>query len=88
MQFVFVKNNDMELQLQITGILLMILAIAHVFFPKYFNWKQELSQLSLINKQMMEVHTFFVALVVFLMGLLCFTESQALTATTLGRKIV
>lgn len=65
----------------------MALAIVHVFFPKYFNWEEELKSLSLINKQMMIVHTFFIALVVFLMGIMCFTSARELIETNLGKKI-
>ncbi|MDW8272944.1 MAG: hypothetical protein RMJ53_01810 [Chitinophagales bacterium] len=72
---------------KIIGLLLMALASIHVIFPKYFNWKEELKSLSLINRQMMMVHTFFIALVVFLMGLLCFTSSTELIETKLGKTI-
>ena len=77
----------MELQLKIIGIFLIILAIIHIAFPKRFNWKDELSSLSLLNRQMMYVHTFFIAVTVLLMGLLCFTSSTELTKTDLGKKI-
>lgn len=77
----------MELHLKIIGISLMVLACAHIVFPKYFDWKKELNSLSLINRQVMYVHTFFIALIIFLMGLLCFTESQELITTSLGKKI-
>ena len=36
---------------------------------------------------MMYVHTFFIGLVVFLMGLLCLTSADDLTKTELGKKI-
>ncbi len=65
----------------------MVLAFIHLPFPKYFKWKEELKPLSLINKQMMEVHTFFIALVVFLMGLLSLTQATAMVHTDLGRII-
>jgi hypothetical protein len=77
----------MELQLKIIGILLIFLSFVHLIFPKYFNWKKELESLNLVNKQLMIVHTFFVALVVFLMGLLCLFSSEDLISTKLGRKI-
>ncbi|MFD1552953.1 hypothetical protein DNU06_15885 [Putridiphycobacter roseus] len=77
----------MEIHFKVIGIALIILACVHVIFPKYFNWKEELKSLSLINKQMMQVHTFFVALVVFLMGCLCLTSSTALVETNLGKTI-
>lgn len=77
----------MILQLQIIGGLLIFLAIIHIGFPKYFNWKIELKSMSLINQQMMTVHTFFIALVVFLIGLLCLTSANELIETNLGKKI-
>ncbi len=77
----------MELHLKITGILLTALAMLHFIFPKYFNWKKECSSLSPINRQMMYIHTFFIALVVFLMGLLCLTSATDLVTTTLGKRI-
>ena len=77
----------METQLKIIGILLCLLALLHVVFPRYFNSKVELQSLSLINRQLMTVHTFFVALVVFLMGLLCLTSAQEVIHTKLGHTI-
>jgi len=65
----------------------MGLALVHIIFPKYFNWKEELKSLSLINKQMMIIHTLFIALVVFLMGLLCLTSATELIETRLGKTI-
>jgi hypothetical protein len=77
----------MLLHFKITGVVLIVLALVHLVFPKYFNWKNELNRLSLINKQMMQVHTLFIAVTVFLMGLLCITSAQELITTVLGRKV-
>ncbi len=77
----------MYLHLKIIGILLIALALIHVIFPKYFNWDKELNSLSLINRQMMTIHVIFIALTVFLMGLLCLTSSNELINTDLGKKI-
>ena len=77
----------MEIHYKIIGIILMILAFIHVIFPKYFNWKKELKTLSLINRQVMYIHTFFIALVVFLIGLLCFTSPYELINTELGQTV-
>lgn len=76
----------MIIQLKIIGILLIMLSLIHIPFPKYFRWKSDLKGLSLINRQMMQTHTFFIALTVFLIGLLCFTSAEGLTSTNLGRK--
>lgn len=77
----------MELHLNVIGIMLIALALLHVIFPRYFDWKIQLSGLSLINRQMMYVHTFFIALVVLLMGVLCLTSATEIVGTPLGRKI-
>lgn len=78
----------MEIHFKIIGVLLIALSFMHVIFPRYFNWSKELVSLSLINRQMMYVHTFFIALVVFLIGVLCLTSSDELLSTVLGKKIV
>ena len=77
----------MELQLKIIGILLILLSLIHIPFPGYFNWKKEFQSISLINMQMMYVHTFFVALVVFLMGMLCVFCAADLIHTHLGKQL-
>jgi hypothetical protein len=77
----------MEIHLKIIGVLLISLAFAHIFFPTYFKWKQELQTLNLINREMMLVHTFFVAFTVLLMGILCLLASSDLITTNLGKKV-
>jgi hypothetical protein len=77
----------MDIHFKIIGVLLIVLALVHLSFPAYFNWTTELTKLSLINRQMMQVHTFFIALTVLLMGLLCLSASRELTTTSLGRKL-
>jgi hypothetical protein len=77
----------MEVHFKIIGVLLILLSLIHMIFPRYFNWKQELGSLSLVNRQMMTIHTFFIALVLFLMGLLCLTSVKDLVETKLGRTV-
>jgi hypothetical protein len=77
----------MSRQLELIGAAMIVLALVHMVFPKYFGWKEELASLSLINRQLMKVHTAFIALAIFLMGLLCLIYSIELVNTRLGRKI-
>ena len=77
----------MEIYLKVAGIMLIVLGIVHIAFPKRFNWKDELQPLSLINKQMMVVHTFFIALTVFMMGVLSLFYSAELVSTPFGRVV-
>ncbi len=77
----------MILHLKIVGVLLMVLAIIHIAFPRYFNWRAELKDVSLVNRQMMYIHTLFIGLVVFLMGALCLSSPHDLLETPLGNKV-
>ena len=77
----------MTLHIKIVGSLLLLLALMHVVIPRYFNWTQSLSGLSLINKQIMYVHTFFIAFMVLLMGLLCIYSGNELVNSQLGQHI-
>jgi hypothetical protein len=77
----------MELQLKISGTMLIILALLHFTFPRYFRWKHELSSLSIMTRQLVYVHSFFIAFAVFLMGLLCLTSANELLTTALGKRI-
>jgi len=77
----------MEIHLKIIGILLIMLASIHVLFPKYFNWKKELSSLTMINRQLMYIHSFFIAFAILLIGILCLTSAKELIGTSLGKKI-
>lgn len=77
----------MLFHLHFIGFALSSLALAHIVFPRYFNWAEDLRPLRLINRQMMQVHTFFIALTVFLMGLLCISSANDLINTPLGQRI-
>ena len=77
----------MEFHLKIIGFILIPLSVIHIIFPKYFNWANELKALTLVNRQMIYVHTFFIALVILLIGVLCLTSASELIQTNLGKKI-
>ena len=77
----------MELHLKIVGSLLIALSLMHIIIPKYFNWEQEVKSLSLITRQILYVHTFFIAFIVLLMGLLCLNYSNDLVYNSFGRVI-
>jgi hypothetical protein len=77
----------MQTALEITGGLLIGLALLHAVFPRYFRWKEETAGLRLFTRQILYVHTFFIALTVFLMGLICVTSAADLIHTPLGRRI-
>jgi hypothetical protein len=73
---------NLDLHLRLIGLSLVLLALVHATFPKRFNWNEELPKLTLINRQMFEVHCFFIALTLFLMGVLCLAFPGALTSSS------
>lgn len=77
----------METHIEFSGILLILLAFIHIGFSKYFDWKIDLEKISLINKEMMVIHTLFLAIVLLLMGVLCITSANELANSRLGKKI-
>ena len=77
----------MELNIKITGVVLIALALLHLVFPRYFDWKKQLAPLSLINRQIMYIHSFFIAFGVLLMGLLCLSSATDLVNTVLGKRV-
>jgi hypothetical protein len=79
----------LESHLRAAGALQIALAAAHLAFPRRFNWGQELARLSLLNRQMFLVHTFFICVVLVLMGgLSLFAAEALLEATALSRLVL
>ena len=68
----------LHLHLQIVGALLFVLGLSHTCFVRFFGWKRELPRLSLFTRQVFEVHCFFIALLLLLLGLLSFCCAGAL----------
>lgn len=73
--------------IEASGLILVVLALLHAGFPRYFRWPEEGAGLSLINRQLLYIHTFFIALTVLLMGLLCLGSARELAGTVLGARI-
>src|SRR5262245_8584583 len=74
--------------LKIAGASLLILSLAHAFFPARFKWKEELGRLSLLNRQIFQVHCFFIALVLFMFGLLALVFTDTLLQRTALARLV
>ena len=70
------------LHLRVVGALLALLAIVNLFVPGRFHWREELSRVSLLNRQIFQAHTVFIVLVVALMAALFLTCAEALLEPT------
>ena len=77
----------MKTLIEITGCLLIALALLHAVFPRHFRWREETASLGLLTRQILYVHTLFIALTVGFIGLLCVTSADDLMRTSLGRRI-
>ena len=45
---------SLALHLRVAGAGLIVLALAHVLFPRRFAWREELPRLSLLNRQIFQ----------------------------------
>lgn len=80
---------NISLNLRIAGSLMLLLAGLHAGFPKRFSWREELSRLSLLNRQIFVVHCFFIVLVISMIGALSlFWPSTLLEPGTLARIVL
>ena len=69
---------NLTAHLQIVGLLQLLLAAAHFFFPKRFGWKEDFAKVSLLNRQIFYVHSFFITLVLALFGILTVAATDLL----------
>ena len=68
--------------LRAVGVLLAVLAIVNLFVPGRFNWREELTRVSLLNRQIFQAHTAFIVLSIVLMSALFLTCAEALLEPT------
>ncbi len=80
---------NIYLHLKVVGALLLTLGLAHSMFSRYFKWQKELAQLSLLTRQILLVHCFFIALLLVMMGVCSlFYPSALLGSGALSRLVL
>lgn len=77
-----VARDLLLLNLRVSGMLMAGLALLNVFVPKRFGWRDELSRVSLVNRQIFEVHAVFLILTLTLFAALLLTSAEALLEPT------
>jgi hypothetical protein len=71
--------------LQFAGVTMIALALAHFGLSKLLAWQEDTQKLRPINRQVFIVHTVFLAVGIFLLGLVClFFAPSFLEKTTLA----
>ncbi len=72
--------------LRAVGASLLVLSVFHAFLWKNLNWGDEIKRLSPLSARVFAVHTFFIAFVLFALGLLSLVRADLLLAPSeLGR---
>lgn len=77
----------MKLLLEIAGVILIVLGAAHAVFRRYFRWDEETKGLSLLTREVLHVHTWFIGLTVLMIGLLSLTSADLLLHSPLGKRV-
>jgi hypothetical protein len=74
---------DLTLLLRLTGLSQLVLASTHLYFARRFNWREEARRMMRLNEQIFHVHTFFICLILVMMGLLSSMAPEALLQPSL-----
>ena len=81
--------TNVELHLRIVGVLLLALVALNLYVPRRFNWRQELASLSLLNRQIVQVHAAFICVILMMFALLALLyPRELLEPTPLARAIL
>ena len=82
-------SATLAIHLRIVGAIMAMLVVVNVFVPRRFNWSEELSRVSLLNRQIFQAHTTFLVLLLALFAALFgFYADALLEATRLSRAIL
>ena len=68
--------------LRAVGFVMALLVAVNLAVPSQFHWKEELSRVSLLNRQIFQAHTVFIILVLALFAALFLTCAEALLQPT------
>jgi len=72
----------------ICGIFSLSFAIIHVLFWKLFRWKEDLQQLSMVNRAVIQILNLRMVYIFLLISFLCFRFPTELIQTELGNAIM
>ncbi len=78
-----------ELHLRVVGVLLLALVVLNLYVPRRFNWDRELATLSLLNRQIFQVHAAFICVILAMFAALtlCYAR-DLLQPTPLARAVL
>jgi len=68
--------------LHAVGIIMAALVVVNLYVPVRFHWREELARLSLVNRQIFQVHSIFLVLTLGLTSALLLTSADVLLEPT------
>jgi hypothetical protein len=74
--------------LRAVGLLMALLVVVNLLVPARLGWRDEFARLSLVNRQIVQVHSLFIVLIVALFAGLLLTAADALLEPTRLSRIV
>jgi hypothetical protein len=73
-----VTSDFLLVNLRAVGVFMAALVVFNVFVPRHLHWPEDLRRLSLVNRQIFEVHAIFLVLILAMFAVLLLTSSDAL----------
>jgi hypothetical protein len=64
--------------LRAVGVFMAALVVVNLFVPRHLGWREELARISLVNRQIFEVHAIFLVLILAMFAVLLLSSSEAL----------
>ena len=68
--------------LRFVGVIMAALVVVNLFVPGRLRWREELERVSLVNRQIFQVHTMFIVLILAMFAVLLLTSADALLEPT------
>jgi hypothetical protein len=83
------QTDTLLVHLRIVGVVMAALVPVNVIVPIRFRWREEMAQLSLVNRQIVQAHAVFLVLTLALFSALLLTSAAALLQpTSLSRAVL
>ena len=76
------SHDTLLVHLRVVGVVMAFLVVVNLVVPRRFHWREEMSRLSLLNRQIFQAHNVFLILTLALFSVLLLTSGAALLEPT------
>ena len=70
------------LHLRIVGVIMLLLVAMNTYVPRRFRWREEMASLSILNRQIFQVHAVFICIILMMFAALTLFMTRALLEPT------